>query len=84
MSEEAPEKKIDDAIPTKPEETTPAPESVPPAVTPEPENKLKDIIDELTKKVDDLTELVNGVLNTATPTPDSTPVKLPWTHWGSR
>jgi hypothetical protein len=33
--------------------------------------------------VANLTEAVNGVLNNASPTPDSTPVRKPWTHWGA-
>ncbi len=78
-----PEDKIDEAVVTKPEETTPAPNAVPPAVTPEPDNKLAEIVHGLEEQVASLTEAVNGVLNNASPEPDSTPVKKPWTHWGS-
>ncbi len=81
-----PEKKIEEAVTTKPEETTPAPESVPPAVTPpaSANDGLADTVKGLQEQIDQLTEAVNGVLNNASVEPDSTPVSKPWTHWGSR
>lgn len=83
MSDQDPEKKIEEAVPTKPEDTTPAPEVTPPAVTPAPDNSLSETVHALQEQVANLTEAVNGVLNNASPTPDSTPVRKPWTHWGS-
>ncbi len=74
---------VADAVPTKPEDTTPDPETVPPAVTPEPDNKLESLVEDLKAQVESLTESVNGILNNASPEPDSTPVKKPWTHWGN-
>lgn len=83
MSDEAPEKKIDEAVVTKPEETTPAQEVTPPAVTPPPaaSSGIEETVKALQEQVESLTEAVNGVLNSGSTTPDSTPVKKPWTHW---
>lgn len=78
-----PEEKIKDAVPVEPEKTTPDPEVAPPAVTPAPDDSLAETVRGLQEQVSNLTEAVNGVLNNASVTPDSTPVKKPWTHWGS-
>lgn len=76
------ENPVKEAVVTKPEETTPAPETVPPAVTPKPE--VDTTFQDLCKRVDDLTETVQGIVNNGTPEPDTTPVRKPWTHWGGR
>lgn len=78
MSEE-PEEKIKEAVPVEPEATTPAPEHVPPAVTPDADTKLSDAVSALQEQVNDLTSLVQTLVETGSPQ-DSTPVSKPWTH----
>lgn len=60
----------------KPEETPPPP---PPSHA---EHTVDAQIRELSTKVDELTALVQSVVDKGQP--DSTPVRQPWTHWGSR
>lgn len=74
-------------VPTEPEETAPTPES-PPAVTPpqQANDDLRSLLNELSSRVEVLSETVTGIVesgNTST-SPDSTPVKKPWTQWGNR
>lgn len=78
MAEE-PEKKVEEAIPVKAEDTSPAPEHVPPAVDPTPDTSLSDAINALQEQVNDLTSLVQSVVESGG-TADSTPVSKPWTH----
>lgn len=79
-----PEDKVKEAVPVEPEKTTPDPEVAPPAVTPAPDDSLRETVRELQEQVTNLTEAVNGVLNNASPEPDSTPVRKPWTHWSPK
>jgi hypothetical protein len=74
---------IKDVVPTEPEQTTPDPEVAPPAVTPPDNSGVSQMIQGLQEQINGLTETVNGILNNASVEPDSTPVKKPWTHWGS-
>ena len=76
MSEEEP---VKDSVPTKAEETTPAPENVPPVVHPKPDNELHDAVASLTAKVEELAGTVASLVESGGER-DSTPVKKPWTH----
>jgi len=80
MSEE--DVKPSDVVP-KPEETTPAPEHTPPAV-PEPEapkDDTRQVVNELTAKVDALAETVKTLVESGVEQQhDTSPVKKPWTH----
>lgn len=64
---------------TETEETETKPETPPPA---HDDSALRELINNLNTKVDELSETVAG-LTAGNGDLDSTPVKRPWTHWGS-
>lgn len=80
-TESEPVKDVEEATPTKPEDTTPAPEAVPPTANTDADKDLRSIVEGLSETVQGLAETVNTIVAKASP--DSRPVKRPWTHWGS-
>lgn len=64
------------------EETTPVPASTPPTVPANPDNEVKESLSTITSRLDELTNTVATILTKTEP--DTTPVKRPWTHWGSK
>lgn len=79
------DKPVKEVVPTEPEDTKVTPET-PPVVTP-PANAnddLREVVNGLSSKVEELTGIVTGVLASGGGQPDSTPVKKPWTHWGNK
>lgn len=60
-------------------EPTPEPDPTPPA--PQTDTALTELVHNLSQKVDELTETVATLVTKGDP--DTTPVKKPWTHWGS-
>ncbi len=87
MSEE--EKKeetpVKDVVPTEPEETK-ATEHTPPPITPpqDADNSVRDALNALNAKVEELSGIVTGILASGGGEKDSVPSGLPWTHRGGR
>lgn len=82
MDDDKETKDLKDVVPEE-KETTPNPEVAPPAVAPPNESKtnLEDTVNHIATQVAELTQIVSGVVAKADP--DTTPVRRPWTHWGS-
>lgn len=76
---------VQDAVPTKPEETAPTTETPPPVTPPaRADDDIRSVVSDLSSKVEELTGLVTGVIATGAAVQDSTPVRKPWTHWGGK
>jgi hypothetical protein len=75
------EEKTNETVADKPEpETDPVPASAAPEAS--HDNSLSERIDSLAETVASLAESVSNIVSKADP--DTTPVRRPWTHWGSK
>lgn len=76
---------VQDAVTTDAQDTQATP-TVPPAVTPAPAaaDDLHAVVSQLSAKVEELTGMVTAVIASGNGKQDSTPVRKPWTHYGSK
>lgn len=79
--DDKPEKDIKETVVPDPEETTPEPHVTPQAVNDKPDDDIRELVEGVMKRVDDLAETVSTVVQRVEP--DTRPVKRPWTHWGN-
>lgn len=74
---------VKDAVPTEPEETKVTPEA-PPAVPQPEDNSVRDSLNALNAKVEELSGIVTGIIASGGVEKDSSPAGRPWTHWGRK